>query len=79
MTDQARESELKRRDAFRFLGIDPNVLRLFAGQVHFAGREADLLSLPVDTTHQEPLQDPTTGDFYFMPGVSDPGGDDILI
>jgi hypothetical protein len=35
-----------------------------------AAWEKEALSLPTDTTHQHPIQDPQTGEFYFMAGIS---------
>lgn len=60
------------------LGIDPGVARVFAGQASVPGMESALHRLPSSFEPQSDLQDPATGDFYFMLDYSAIDGDDVL-
>lgn len=73
------EREAIRRLATQRLGIDGRSQRIFGSHILGAGAEAAILALPVDGEDWEPLQDPDTGALYFVAGISDPGGDDILM
>ena len=54
--------------AQRALGLPGQMERLFASQVAALRHEAELQRLPVDSSGYAPLQDPVTGEPYFMFG-----------
>lgn len=75
--EQARET-LKRL-ATQNMGVDGRSSRICGSHVRGAGAEAALLALPVDPEGYAPMRDPATGQAYFIVGISDPAGDDLLI
>jgi hypothetical protein len=55
--------------AAQALGQDPRQPRLSVGQIGGQGAEHDISVMPVDAAGWTPLQNPVTGEFYFMFGV----------
>lgn len=62
-----------RQEAVRALGYDPEQYRLWAGQLHMIGIEADIETWPIYTADQVPLQD-ASGKPLFMFGLDSWGG-----
>lgn len=60
------------------LGVDPTQPRTFAGQAGTANMAAALLRLPCSLAPQNDLQDPTTGDFFFMADYDPIDGDALI-
>lgn len=75
--ERARETE--RRFATSHTGLDFRSPRVIGSHVVGAGAEVAILALPVDPDDVAPMRDPVTGQAYFIAGISDPDGDDLLI
>lgn len=73
------ERESIRRLAAQRLGVDGRSQRIFGSHVLGTGAEAAVMALPVDGEEWAPIQDPATGALYFIPGLSDPDGDDVVV
>jgi hypothetical protein len=71
-----REKQAIQRLAAQHLGVSPRDARLTTTDLVSRDQLAALLALPVDTTDYAPLQDPETGGFYFVFGISDWFADD---
>lgn len=59
-------------------GISARFPRVWPGPIRSAGTELDVAQLPVDAAAFEELQDPTTGQLYFVPGISLVDGSDLV-
>ena len=68
-----------RRVVLQQLGVDPRQPRLFSAQANALGMEAQLLRLPATLEAQVDLQDPVTGDRYFMVDFSEIDGEDLVV
>jgi hypothetical protein len=64
----------ERRNALLNLGINSDLSRVFVGEVTSQNQDAKILRLPIDIRFQRKLQDPDTGELYFMYGVHPYGG-----
>ena len=65
--------------ALRQLGYSASQPRVFAGQANSLGMEAQLLRLPATLEPQIDLQDPDTGEQYFMVDAHPIDSEDYLI
>lgn len=77
MEELTRQKDAEREYAATPFGLNPGFLRLFQDQVEATGRERDMQDWPVQAGGR-PMQDPVTGALYFIPGISSPGGPDII-
>lgn len=60
------------------MGRGPRTRHELEGELGWSGRETLMLALPVDISALQPIQDPATGLFYFMVGLSSVGGPDEI-
>jgi hypothetical protein len=66
-----------RKLVLRELGLNADTPRAFAGQVMATGRENELMAHPERVVDAYPTQNPF-GVPWFVPGLSDPNGNDVL-
>ncbi len=78
MESLRREREAHQQLAARSTGVNPRFPRVWPGTVRSAGTELDLAQLPVNAAAFTELQDPVTGQLYFIPGISLVDGDDLV-
>ena len=64
--------------AARPTGVPARFARVWPGPIKQGGNELDMVQLPVDAGSFTELQDPTTGQLYFMVGISLVDGDDLV-
>jgi hypothetical protein len=78
MRSMDAQRRAQRRMVGNFSGDNLDQPNVWASQVRNAPAYADVLALPPDADNVIDLNDPS-GNLYFVPGVSDPSGDDVLI
>lgn len=78
MDELARKRIAERHNAFIPFGWDAGFARFFEDQAAMIGREHEMAAWPTQTDTSGGLQDPVTGQLYFVPGVSDPNGTDVF-
>lgn len=78
MDARRRARKAGQEEALEPLGVSASPHRILTGMVRRAGEVGAILALPVDRSQRVNLQDPVTGRKKFIPGISDPGGDDEL-
>lgn len=78
MRSLRQERKQQQRLAAKAHGINADFERVWGPSAKTPGAEVDILKLPVDIYALSDLQDQTTGELLFFPGISDPGGDDIM-
>lgn len=78
MKGREDEQQAIRRAALHWTGIDPDLPRMFEGQVSTLGMGGALSRLPVAMVPQVDLFDPTTLDRHFMVDASEIDGDHLI-
>lgn len=75
--DILRQRQADQVNAALPFGWNSGMIRISVEQAALINHESDMANWPI-YPGAKPLQDPTTGQLYFVPGISDPGGGDII-
>ena len=74
-----KERRARQQLAAKPFGVNPRFPRVWPSTVRAAGTELDLAQLPVNAADFQEMQDPITGQLYFVVGISAVDGDDIIL
>ncbi len=61
------------------LGLNVDTQRIYVSEITTADQAVEMLTLPTDPDNDHVIQDPTTGALYFISGISDAFGPDLLL
>jgi hypothetical protein len=79
MKGRADEQEAYRRAALHRTGLDPDLTRTTVAQTGSLGMEGALLRLPATPGPQVNLQDPVTGELYYMADFDSPFEEHLVL